>query len=321
MNKYDEIKIGTKFGRLTVIERVKGIKGTYINNYLCKCDCGNIIKESASHLISGHTKSCGCYRKDTYTDYEDLTGKKFNRLTVIKRVDDDFASNGHRIFKYLCRCDCGNEIITTASHLRAGHTKSCGCIRIKAPWRKENPGYRIGGIYRGMIDRCYNPSNMHYKDYGGRGITVCNEWLNKGKDDYSGEETFYNWAITHGYADNLTIDRINVNGNYEPSNCRWVDKDTQANNTRTNNCVTYNGDTFTQADWARIFGYNHSTISRRRIAGYSDEDAITMPCYNTKTNTRNQIEAFYVINSYTNRPIPQSQIDSGDSDQFRTCFK
>lgn len=179
----------------------------------------------------------------------DLTGNRYGRLTVIERVH---KPGNNRTF-WRCCCDCGNTTIVDARDLKNGHTKSCGCMRRSAQGFSNN---RIYNIYKKMIERTTNPNCKAYKDYGGRNIKVCDEWLN----DF---EKFYLWSVNNGYDEGLTIDRIDNGGNYEPDNCRWVTPKVQANNRRSNHNITYNGQTRTMKQWAEILNVNYKTISGR----------------------------------------------------------
>ena len=188
----------------------------------------------------------------------DLTGQKFNRLTVIRK--QGIAKNRQSIWE--CKCECGNTKNVLYNNLVSGQVKSCGCLLKEngCPPKHNLSRTRIYRIFHNMKDRCYNIADKDYKNYGLRGIKICDEWL---EDDNRGLLNFYNWAIKNGYKNDLTIDRIDVNGNYEPNNCRWVDNKTQSNNRRNNCYITYNYETHTVAEWSRIIKICESTIRER----------------------------------------------------------
>lgn len=250
---------GQRFGKLTALERIN-INGVW--KWKCQCDCGNTTYVSTGCLRNGGTKSCGCGQ------IKDLSGQKFGRLTAIKIVGQ--AKSGSR--KWLCKCDCGNEAIVDQNKLSSGNTKSCGCINRERFYVHGLSRSRISRIYRCMKGRCYNKNLDSYKDYGGRGIQICDEWLDK----ENGFMAFYKWSMENGYADNLSIDRIDNNGNYEPSNCRWADKKTQQNNTRRTEYIEFNGETHNLGEWADIIGMDKKTLDNRlHRYGWSVERALT----------------------------------------------
>lgn len=177
---------------------------------------------------------------------KDLRGIKFGFLTVMN--EEPIRKNNNTYWK--CKCICGNERYYIAGNLHSGASKSCGCqknSRSNNRKKRYSQPPRLRRIFYGMKTRCYNSSAEQYKNYGARGIKICNEWLNNSKN-------FYEWAINNGYSDNLTIDRINVNGNYEPNNCRWVTMGMQQNNRRNSTRITINQKTKTASQWAREYG-------------------------------------------------------------------
>lgn len=227
MAKFKDLT-GCKFGLLTVIKRVENKKKNGAC-WQCECECGGTTVATTSDLNSGKVKSCGCLLHKKSPRRIDLTGRKFGKLTVIECAEQ--SNNGHLLWK--CACDCGNEVIVDSNKLQKGNTASCGCLRIDVKRRgglKHGMSHsRLYSVWKDMKYRCNNPSAPNYKHYGGRGIKVCDEWQTF--------EPFYNWAMSSGYNPDAqfaqcTIDRIDVNGDYEPLNCRWVDMKTQRNNQR-----------------------------------------------------------------------------------------
>lgn len=188
----------------------------------------------------------------------DLTGKKFGRLTVMEYIG---IENHHSLWK--CKCECGNEKVVGGNYLITGRTKSCGCYQLESiKTRSITHGLsneRLYNIWKNMLRRCENETNARYADYGGRGIYVCKEWHNI--------KVFVDWALKNGYADNLEIDRINNDGSYEPSNCKWSTRREQTLNTRRNVKITLNNETKTLTEWAEQYGFNVNTIQYRYYRG------------------------------------------------------
>lgn len=204
--------------------------------------------------------------------YIDLSGNKYGRLTVI-----EYSHTENRLAMWKCKCDCGNEKIVSSVALRSGHCLSCGCL-FKDTMQGSKFAYKHGEsksplyiLWSNMKARCNNSNSSDYGRYGAKGIKVCNEWAN----NYN---TFKKWAISNGYNENLTIDRINNNGNYEPNNCRFVNRKIQANNTR--NCVyySYNGNQYTLSELSEIVDIPKGTLwNRINVLGWDFNKAITTP--------------------------------------------
>lgn len=197
--------------------------------------------------------------------YVDWTDQRFGRLTVLKKDE----SNKELAIKWVCLCDCGNTTIVRRGDLTSGKTLSCGCIRKEGRHRTHNlSDTRLYRIWVNIKTRCTNEKSPQYKNYGFRGIKICEEWANS-------FEAFYTWAMENGYDDNLTIDRIDVNGNYEPCNCRWATRKEQSLNRTDNRRLTYKGETKTFAEWSEITGIHRETIKSRLKAGLTIEQALT----------------------------------------------
>ena len=206
-----------------------------------------------------------------------LIGQSFGILSVV----GDAGNDAHGNSLWLCQCACGNQKIVRGSKLKAQQVKSCGCEwHTFTEERKEHisqakikhglSGDRLYYIYDNMMRRCYDKSAEKYPNYGGRGIMVCDEWRDN-------RQAFFDWALSHGYSDDLTIDRIDVDSMYCPDNCRWATQKEQANNKTSNHTLTYNSETHTIAEWAEITGIPPKTLYKRIYDGWTAEKAITTP--------------------------------------------
>lgn len=250
MPKFKDL-IGQKFGRLTVTEH---IKGDYIDNKRinkkckCICDCGNEYIVRRDRLVSGYTKSCGCLRNEC-RNYKDITGYVFGKLVAIsfERINNKTM--------WLCQCGCGNKVKIELSTLQR-HKIDCGCGFTERSTQfsfkhglTNTPEYYA---YNGMKCRCLDINNSNY---GGRGITVCDRWLDSFENFYS--DMGARPTKSH------SLDRIDVNGNYEPSNCRWATAKEQANNRTNNKYIEYKGCKKTHAEWATFLGIPPQLIYHR----------------------------------------------------------
>lgn len=249
---------------------------------------------------------------------DDLIGKKFGRWTVIEKSK---SKPKH----LLCMCSCGTIRDVSKSHLINNNTKSCGCIgREKASKRmternlKHNlSNTRLFSLWHCIKQRCYYKNDIGYKNYGGRGIEMCDEWHNNFK-------SFYDWAINNGYKEEIlpngknkwTIDRIDVNGNYEPSNCRWVTIKEQSNNKTTNRLLKYNNKVKTISQWSEDTGISHTTICDRLKYGWSVEDALKYKPRGKKTielNNKLDLLLEYIIGFYKDNKREPSFIEIRDN--------
>lgn len=203
---------------------------------------------------------------------ENLSGRRFGRLIVLNRAEDKVTSSGYHNVMWNCICDCGNKVTVRAKCLKNGSTKSCGCLAKELLSQRASIhhgfGTRLYSVWDSMRQRCFNPNNRAYNNYGGRGISVCKEW-----DNFI---EFKNWAYENGYIDSykrgeLTLDRIDVNKDYRPSNCRWIDMRKQSNNKRNTIYINYDGKTLSLSEWADETGIKYCTLWRRYKSGKSPE--------------------------------------------------
>lgn len=210
--------LGERFERLEVIERDETQRETY---WVCRCDCGESKSVRAGNLLAGQVRSCGCLQREAASG-PDMMGQRFARLVVVGRL----ASRGGSS-RWLCRCDCGEERAVAGSNLRNGNSKSCGCLRVDKAKANRTHGMAKTLPHKCWVSikqRCFNPANPSYRNYGGRGITMCDEWA-------ASFEAFYAY-VGDCPGPGLSLDRINNDGNYEPGNVRWANGSTQMLNRR-----------------------------------------------------------------------------------------
>lgn len=198
----------------------------------------------------------------------DMTGMKIGRLTVVSRAENTKQNKA----QWLCRCDCGNEVVVSRRHLKDFSTLSCGCYAKEQASKIHTThgmkGTRLYRIWSGMKDRCCNSNSKYWDRYGAKGIFVCSDWVNS-------FEKFQKWSMENGYEETLTIDRIENNKGYSPDNCRWATYKEQENNRSNNRLLEYNGETHTISEWQEITGINQRLISQRIYYGWNTERTLT----------------------------------------------
>ena len=223
---------------------------------------------------------------------KDYSGKRYNNMTVIKSVYEKEYKNGKCVFVE-CVCDCGNKKTVRISDLQSGRTTSCGCNKIKKSKQRNTKhsmcDSRIYRIWSGMKARCKYKSCEEYRNYGGRGVSVCEEWLNS-------FVSFYNWSMSNGYKENLSIDRINVNGNYCPENCRWATTEEQSNNKRVNKFFNIDGENKTLMQICKEKGLNYRMVQSRIRYGWDKEHLFVGKLKKWKRLKRRNYEA--VVGSF-----------------------
>ena len=293
-----KIGVGKQYGCWLVLSENKQAfdeyheKQSYIHS-IWNCECIHCHTQ----LIKNDVVLKECERKNIQKckdcPPEDLTGKRIGRLTV--RGPSPRKVWGKNL--WICDCDCGNTVEHETGVLNQKNPpQSCGCLQREAASKvgkrtiqdlidKNKPLSkdikRIHTIWSNMKQRCENPNNRAYSYYGGRGISVCDEWHDV--------KIFEEWALQNGYEANLTIDRINTNGNYEPDNCRWITQKAQSNNTRKNKMITYKGKTQSLSDWCTELGLDYfRTKARLNACGYSIEEAFEQEKYYFQKNVQHK---------------------------------
>lgn len=215
--------VGETFGRWRVLEFMGGIK------YRCECECGTVSIVASQNLRRGISQSCGCFKVDKLSkrSIAKIEGQRFGRLVVLGMEGKN--QRGHSMWR--CQCDCGKTPLFAATRLITGTAKSCGCFFLEQATTHGLSGTKTYDIWISLKQRCSNAKLKSWPNYGGRGIKVCDRWL-----------SYENFLADMGEArPGYSIDRINVNGDYEPNNCRWATKEQQVNNTRRNKFVMLDG--------------------------------------------------------------------------------
>lgn len=211
---------------------------------------------------------------------KDYAGETFGRLIAVSLVEREDKWNDH---KWLFKCQCGNEKVAGIKQVRSGHTSSCGCLASEVVV-KRNTSHGLSknsATYRSWKDmraRCNSPSNSDFKDYGGRGVSICDRWNDFG--------AFF--ADMGERPTGTTLDRIEVNGNYEPSNCRWATASQQANNKRSNHVIEYRGQKRTLLQWCGEFGIDHSKARYRLKMGWALDDVFSAGDFRIAKNTNDR---------------------------------
>lgn len=204
-----------------------------------------------------------------------MAGMVFGRLTVLERCGEQTSKGGRKRPLWKCKCECGNIVYEVRDNLVSDRAKSCGCLQKELQSAKmkthggtaNNNKEKLYNVWCSMKRRCDSPNTLAYSYYGGRGISVCDEWYN----DYS---AFRDWAIENGYREGLSIDRLDNNKGYCPENCALVDRVAQANNRSSNIEITYNGETHTVKQWSDILQKNPKTIYTRISRGMDPVEAL-----------------------------------------------
>lgn len=248
---------GKRFGQLTAISLSH--TDDLGAHWLCRCDCGNEKVVRANSLRCGDTKTCGQHKVD-------LVGQRFGKLVVVGRDTSPSGTKRKRV-KWVCQCDCGNTSSVTSDNLKSGTTTSCGCAKFTAKLIHGMTGTPTYKAWDGMIQRCTNPNDAKYSDYGGRGISICDRW-----------RVFSNFLEDMGVKpEGYELERMDNNRGYNPENCKWATRKEQNRNKRNSRLLTLGDETLCVTEWADRVGINYNTIIERLGRGWSVEKALTTP--------------------------------------------
>jgi hypothetical protein len=277
--------VGKQIGKYTIVSEseIRITKGGFkIRTFNIKCECGKEKTLSRNDIYKSAYSLCKCNHKELGTD---IIGNTYSRLTVVSYSHVTITPGGSKIHHYNCNCSCGGKITARKNSLIQGNPKSCGCISKEKSLNGERRRYGVDlipeyGVWLGMKGRCYNLNDTKYKNYGARGIIVCNRWLN----------SFHDFLEDMGNrpSSKHSIERDNVNGNYEPNNCRWATDIEQANNRTNNRVLEIDGISKNLCQWADEVGIKRETLAYRINSGMSPKEAIKKPVKEFK-NYKNNI--------------------------------
>lgn len=267
-------RTGQVFGNLRVISFHGSIKN--VTHWLCRCVCGKEKAIRTNSLVDGSTKSCGCLKPNPPGRKSNLIGFRSGALVVIESAGVKRIGEMHKEQLWKCICDCGSVAFVPTGKLTSNHTKSCGCLQYIGRPIHGQTGSREHNSWASMLQRCCNPKHNRYRIYGGRGIQVCERW-----------RKFENFLEDMGpRPEGTSLDRINNDGNYEPSNCRWATDTDQSRNRSIVKSVCIDGVDRPIAEWAEIVGIDYGTIVSRIKRGMSPVLAITTPLLKQATNRK-----------------------------------
>lgn len=278
-------RIGERYGKLVIIAPSNRYKGEIY--WVCRCDCGGTKILKNRYVCGGRFTSCGKCKKGYFRNHPEFQKEqKIGRLTLLFR-----EIKGHKATAFWhCICECGKRTVSRECGLQDGTTQSCGCLaREKIVNKITKHGlskHRLTNIHQGLMRRCNEPTNWAYSSYGARGIEVCEEWLAPAPEGFL---NFYAWAISNGYREDLSIERLDVNGNYCPENCTWATSKQQGRNRRTTRRAIYKGKEEALLDlYERLPHYiSYATVLRRiDKEGMDPIKAITTPNKNPKKKAK-----------------------------------